>query len=898
MHDETNYSKNSAYKANSDGTYENPDNLILRDTDGDGVPGPIDCIKTRGISIKQNWLGETIHLQNIKTQTFEIFFMNPSVKGLERWLTKLNNLVTDIPVGFGEVGLWHDEIDLYGIKIPNCRITKVDAPTSKDRNQDAIGRGHISLTIEQRECGDLGDLDNYNPATGIGRVRNIEPPCYECTINGSGNGDYVWSPLTELDPQTKAVEECVTILCSAPDCGGAVIGAIQTRDVNCQGDASWVAAAEPTNDYEGLSGFLQEACPYIDTISEDFKFNYGKGNNISFTHSINIKLFDSCPKGVDVARSGWEVSKTGGVPGPGDAGGKWHDTDGDGTIDKFLGVPVDVGGFTDPNLAGFGEYAGNDGIDDMLTVCRVGQYNVDDALKLARQFLDTNIPNFGIAFHPGALRNLDDPKDDGGSERVIPYYTETQNLITGEVSMTKKLDILKLRDDNLNWSADYNHSLTIDQGGIATVTEKGKIIGYKKQPFALAAPPTLPENVSDKAYENARDGLGEVIGDNFEKARDRCVEFWEAHREFFKNYFDDAAVPAGDEPPREDADYGLVKPVGAPDHTGASDLKVEHPMTRTRSFNELSRECSYTISFSTAPNIFSNFMANRTYNASRGEFGSIKITEKSEITSYVPKGEDQKKIEGVCNGFAATTEKTCVAGGGVWEPSGVIGDEKDGTPDNPITIIFPQDYKGDVAAGGTNLGAEGRVFDFYNDLLADTIDFNAPTYIDPNTGADCVKPLKLWSRNVTWSPSGRNMSYSIEYTTDKTVSCLYPDPHGIRKTEVSTDDKLPKRMYKEHPIVNWKMLVHDPKQTKLGSRTVNLNVTLERIPKHNMLKDPLLPEVALKELVERAKAEILKVFDDHEELVADDMYVKLCKYTFGSKWDATLTVAVDYIQKK
>ena len=105
-------------------------------------------------------------------------------------------------------------------------------------------------------------------------------------------------------------------------------------------------------------------------------------------------------------------------------------------------------------------------------------------------------------------------------------------------------------------------------------------------------------------------------------------------------------------------------------------------------------------------------------------------------------------------------------------------------------------------------------------------------------------------------------------------------------------------MHKEHPIVNNKVLVHDSKQTKLGSRTVTLSISLERIPKHNMLKDPLLPEVALKELMNRAKTEILKVFTDHDDLVADDMHVKACKYSFDSKWKGTVTVAVDYLQKK
>jgi len=209
--------------------------------------------------------------------------------------------------------------------------------------------------------------------------------------------------------------------------------------------------------------------------------------------------------------------------------------------------------------------------------------------------------------------------------------------------------------------------------------------------------------------------------------------------------------------------------------------------------------------------------------------------------------------------------------------------------------VFPEDYKGKPLPGGgvdPNTGARARAMSFYNTLLANTIDFKAA---NPQ---GCTQPLKLSSRSINWSPSGRGLTYDVEFTTDKTVSCEYPDPHGIRKTEVSVNDKLPKRMHKEHPIANNKMMVHDSFQTGLGSRTVKLDISLERIPKHNMLKDPLLPDVALKELMTRAHDEIMNVFADHEGLIADDMVLKSCKFTFNSRWKATVTVAVDYLQKQ
>lgn len=850
MHDHTVYTGNPQQPGGGWPNPTDPNNQMHP------LPWDIDCIKTRGVNIKQNWLGEIIHFQNVITQTFEIFFVNPATqKDLEKWIAKINE--------YEDVGGWRDELNLYGIIIENCRITSITAPTSENRMEDAVGRGRIDITVEQRKCG--GDIESGNLAA---RKREVVLPCYECTKDGVVTGDYV-EGTGALDPHGAAILACETLLAAAAPSGtstttaapsSAVIGAVQTSDVNCAGMATPTSVydydGDPDPTLHGLTDLLKDACPFIDDIQEDFKFNYGKGNSLDFSHSVSIKLFDSCAKGVDPSCAGLGTSTTAHPPGncgPGTPGSK---------VPKF-----NEG--TAP-----GQYQGDDGDKtDGKSICRPGQYNVDQALRLARHMLDKNTPHFGIAFHPGILREVDDPT--GATppvpdERVIPYYTETQNLITGEVSMVKRLTILKERDDMLNYSADYSHSLTVDRGGVVTVTEKGKIRGNKKQPLSTNA--LNPSGVSDDAYRRAREGMTDLLGANFSKAETRCVDFWGAHREFYKNYFDGLG-----EPLKNDPKYGLTGLV--------SDLKVKHPIQKTRNFNEVTRECSYSITFSTATNMFDSFMANRTLTASRGKFGSITIKEKSDLTQYTPKGEDRKKID--------------PATGGIINEADDLTDPRDPTKmvvDSPIEIIFPEDYRGKrdpvTNALDATTGAKARVMEFYNDLLANTVDFKAP---NPQ---GCADPLKLWSRSVNWSPSGRGLSYTVQFTTDKTVSCEYPDKHGIRKTEVSTNDNLPKRMHKEHPIVNNKVLVHDPKQSKLGSRTVTLNISLERVPKRNMLKDPLLPEVALKELMTRAKAEILKVFTDYDDLVADDMHVKLCKYTFDSKWKATVTVAVDYLQKK
>lgn len=884
MHDEpgkrTNYCENSMWKCSPmgdgfDSVYDPvAGKLVLRDTDGDAsTPGPIDCIRTRGINVKQKWLGEVVHLSNIQTQTFEIIFRNINQVSLKTWVEKINE--------WAIAGGWFNELDLYGIKISNCRIGSVSLPTDESGLRNAIRGGVINLTVEQRICEDSAGTPFHSDLDT--RTREVLPPCYQCTENGVGTG--VFHKASGIDPQAAVVEKCYDECLASGNCTpaagyqgalGPLIGAIQMDDASagCVAQTNLVdgsavvvedalGVAGPVKDYKGLSAKFAAACSFIDDITEDFKFNYGKGNAIDFTHNVNIKLFDSCPKGVDPLHA---INDTGGPGQAGDKAGFWAEG----------GNP--------------GEYAGDDGnTADGFSICRPGQFNVDDALTMAREMLDLNIPNFGVAFSPGFLRILED-------KNVIPYYTEAQNLITGEVSMSKRLTLYKHRDANFDWSSDYTHSLVVDQSGIAKVTEKGKIRGYKKKSTNVAG--DGPADVVDNAYKNAQDGMEEVLGVDFTLAKDRIVKFWEEHRQFYKNYFSSPPDPnkpnllAGGEVPVE--------------------LKVEHPLEKTRNFNEITRECSYTITYTTSPNIFEEFMANRTLTASRGIFGSITLKEKSELTSYTPKGEDYESIPGTCSIAAHTNEADCVTNGGIWTPTvGTIDDHADDftdqpapdkVVDSPIELIFPRDYKGNMVgsfqvAGGTNPGAKGRAVDFYNGLLADTQDFSAP---NPQACTDPVfgdTGLKLWSRNIEWSPSGRSMSYEIQFTTDKTVSCSYPDPHGIRQTQVSTSDKLPKRMFKEHAIANNRMLVHDPKQTRLGSRTVDLDILLERVPKHNMLENPLLPQVALHELADRAKTEILNVFNDYDYLIADDMMVTLCKYTFDSKWKATLTVSVQYLQK-
>ncbi len=757
------------------GPYDSP--IVLRDSDDDGSPGPIDCVRTKGLNLKQKWLGDTVHLTNVVTQTFEILFSNDDQpKNLRKWISKLNE--------YADAGSWHEELDLYGIKIPKCRIIKVEAPTSESLMNNALGRGQLNLTVEQRTCGDFSNLNSYS--------RTAKNLCYEC-IDNLGGAVQAGGVFVEAKDYQAAYNQCVP----------GVDNAAGVRLVKCsEATPAITPATFQTDDYGEIGTLFSQYCEYIEDISEDFNFNYGKSEAVELSHSVTVKLFDSCPKGVNASKA---FMDTGGPGEPGD------------------NVPVSQEGNLD------GEYSGNDGMADGLSVCREGQPNIDDALNLARKMLDENVPHFGIAYYGGLLQELD-------QRNVIPYYTETQNLITGEASMTKRLTLYKNKDVDNDWSADAVHSLVVDTTGVATVTERGKIRGYKKVPAAN------PELVNDASYQNALDGMNEVLGANFVLAETRCVDFWESHREFFKNHYGGANEPA-----KNDATYGLDN----------LNLHVHHPLEKTRSFNAISQECSYSISFTTSPNIFEKFMADRVLTASRDEAGAITVSEKNNLTQYTPKGEDYNHI---APDLTVTPNKA------------------DTKIDNPIEIIFPEDFS----------NSKTRAMAFYNGLSQD---FSAPD-------DGCPEPLKIKSRDMSWDPNGRALNYTLTWATDKSISCSFPNEHGVRKVQTESKDKIPQRMRQEHPIANWKMLVHDAEQTNLGERTVTLTAVLDRTPKVNMLVTPTFPETSLTRLADLARVEILNVFSDDTRLVADDMFVKKCRYTFNSKWEATFEVTIAYIQQR
>jgi hypothetical protein len=112
-------------------------------------------------------------------------------------------------------------------------------------------------------------------------------------------------------------------------------------------------------------------------------------------------------------------------------------------------------------------------------------------------------------------------------------------------------------------------------------------------------------------------------------------------------------------------------------------------------------------------------------------------------------------------------------------------------------------------------------------------------------------------------------------------------------------------MRKEFPIAGWKMLVHNPRQSNLGSRTVSFTATLSRQPGYFQhitpdggSKPPIL-EATIDHLADLARTELLNVFipgSGPPGLVPDDIYVTDCTWTINSQRMLTLTATAQYAQ--
>jgi hypothetical protein len=769
-------------------------------------------------------LGDLINFQDVITQTFEIFFINPlNSQDLAKWISMLNN--------YEDLGTWQTEINLYGIKIKNCRITSESAATSENQMESAVGRGSINLEIEQRVCGD---------------TENIENPTHQGT-------DY----------------------------------------------------------YDGLDTILgdPDVCPYLEGISEEFTFNYGKGQQVDITHSITITPFDSCPTGLLECYECHWVTPPAGVP------PIFNYVRAD-NADAALATCVSLAGGQDVAAALAanqwlcaggpaepGEKVPSDPGTGLPELCRPGQYNIHKALDLARDILDNNIPAFGLKYQPGQYKDIQETND------VICYYTETQNLITGECSMSKKITLLTEKDADLDWTADYKHSLTMTAAGILNVTETGTVKGNKKCDGDFAS------NVSDKAFKRSIDGMDEWlegdpaahVGDPYGAAADRCADFYTEHLCHFTGPWNNCCAPTTTPAPVTTTPAPVTTPAPAtttprpslretwetddsifsqhntttpapttpapttpaPTTTTSTPctdcplLNTAFPTDLSKNINGVGRDVSYSITFSDDPELTQGYFANRTIKADKDSSGIITISETSNLTQFQDKGSDAS-----------------APGPGTYPINPQAPDNK---VDNPWAIIYPLDKGGQAQ----------RVKDFYDSLK----DFNIR---DDGCLATVIKDAKLKSTSVNYNPNGRTLSYTSEWTGDKGISCEYPDEFGTRRITITTEDKLPQRIREEYPIIQWKMMVHDSGQTDIGERSVSVKAFLDRVPKQNRLTDPELPRIALEYMVALTKKELVEVFKDNsvDGLIEDDMYIKLCQWGWDSKGAANFTAAINYLQKR
>ena len=159
----------------------------------------------------------------------------------------------------------------------------------------------------------------------------------------------------------------------------------------------------------------------------------------------------------------------------------------------------------------------------------------------------------------------------------------------------------------------------------------------------------------------------------------------------------------------------------------------------------------------------------------------------------------------------------------------------------------------------------------------------------------------ITKKNVSFNPEGKNVSYNVTYSSDKTLrsSTSTDGTLGIKKIEIKVSDKLPTSMSKEYPIPGRRILIHDTGQSNMGSRTVSLNASLDRSFFNGLgISNRGTYATEIKDVVVRlgvlAKEELLKVLVDYPGSSIDDMHVADCTWTLDSKRIMTLTATMNY----
>jgi len=267
--------------------------------------------------------------------------------------------------------------------------------------------------------------------------------------------------------------------------------------------------------------------------------------------------------------------------------------------------------------------------------------------------------------------------------------------------------------------------------------------------------------------------------------------------------------------------------------TGTLDPLFGTALKVSRTFNEISQEVSYSVTFTNDPTFGSSYTTDRSTDIGKDRNGIITLTEKS---SFIQHGEK-------CDS-------------------------------DPITI-----YANDSG------GSFGRAFAQYGNFSGGLEGGGSFTF-------------KLASRSLSYSPNGKNLSYSVSWTSDNSVSASGSAAATAGITKISTDisDKLPERMRQEFPIASFGMLVHDPDQTTLGSRSVSITANLDRAGAYS-LNSPALPSAAIAYMANLARTALLNVFSDLG-LASNDIFITECNYNFNSKRNVNLNVTAQYIQAR
>jgi len=158
-------------------------------------------------------------------------------------------------------------------------------------------------------------------------------------------------------------------------------------------------------------------------------------------------------------------------------------------------------------------------------------------------------------------------------------------------------------------------------------------------------------------------------------------------------------------------------------------------------------------------------------------------------------------------------------------------------------------------------------------------------------------------RSIGYNPEGKNFSYNVIHVSDKNL--VLPQAAydvGIKKIEIKNSDKLPQKMMREFPIPGVTMLVHNPQQSNLGSRTVSFTAYLDRNTFEQLGPPPSETQTLPLALGVRnylallARAELLNVFIEYPGLIFDNIFVTDCTWSISSQRTITFNASVQYVQ--